>query len=38
LQQDLDKFIDEYDFVRTHQAKKCQGRTPVKTFIDGKKI
>jgi transposase len=38
LQQDLDKFIDEYNTVRTHQGKRCQGRTPMETFIDGKKI
>ena len=38
LQQDLDQFIDEYNTVRTHQGKRCQGRTPMATFIDGKKI
>ena len=38
LQQDLDKFIDEYNNVRTHQGKRCQGRTPMETFIDGKRI
>lgn len=38
LQQDLDKFIDDYNNVRTHQGKRCQGRTPMETFIDGKRI
>jgi hypothetical protein len=30
--------IDEYNNIRTHQGKRCQGRTPMETFIDGKKI
>ena len=38
LQKDLDKFIDEYNNVRTSRGKRCQGRTPMETFIDGKKI
>ena len=38
LQQDLDKFIDEYNNVRTHQDKRCQGRTPMETLEDGKNI
>jgi transposase InsO family protein len=36
LQADLDRYMHEYNFERTHQGKRCQGRTPMDTFIDGK--
>jgi hypothetical protein len=29
--------MDKYNFERTHQGKRCQGRTPMETFTDGKK-
>jgi hypothetical protein len=32
LQKDLDEWLD-YDNNRTHQGKRCQGRTPMDTFI-----
>jgi transposase InsO family protein len=35
LQKDLDDFMTEYNESRTHQGKRCQGRTPMKTFLDG---
>jgi transposase InsO family protein len=38
LQQDLDEFMDGYNNERTHQGKRCQGRTPMTTFIDGKSL
>lgn len=38
LQNDLDKYLKEYNFDRTHQGKMCCGRTPWETFLDGKKI
>lgn len=38
LQEDLDSYLKEYNFERTHQGKMCCGRTPWNTFIDGKKI
>ncbi len=38
LQQDLDLFMDRYNKERTHQGKRCQGRTPMATFIEGKKL
>jgi hypothetical protein len=38
LQEDLDKFIDHYNRERTHQGKRCQGRTPMETFKEGKEI
>jgi transposase InsO family protein len=37
LQMDLDEFMNEYNYKRTHQGKRCQGRTPMETFLDGKK-
>jgi transposase InsO family protein len=34
LQIELDKWIDFYNQERTHQGKRCQGKTPMQTFID----
>ena len=36
LQEDLDEYIDSYNNNRTHQGKRCLGRTPMQTFVDGK--
>jgi len=38
LQRDLDEHMLEYNTKRTHQGKRCQGRTPMETFIEGKKL
>ena len=38
LQTDLDEYINRYNNERTHQGKRCQGRTPMQTFIDGKQL
>ena len=38
LQQDLDEWLDYYNNERTHQGKKCCGRTPMETLLDGKQI
>ena len=38
LQTDLDAWIHHYNTERTHQGKRCQGRTPMATFIDGKEV
>lgn len=38
LQKDLDIWMDYYNNDRTHQGKKCCGRTPMETLIDGKLI
>ena len=38
LQEDLDSYLKEFNFERTHQGKMCCGRTPWQTFVDGKKI
>ena len=36
LQTDPDEHINRYNHERTHQGKRCQSRTPMQTFIDGK--
>ena len=38
LQKDLDDWLDYYNNERTHQGKKCCGRTPMTTLIDGKEV
>lgn len=38
IQTDLDEFMDRYNNERTNQGKYCQGRTPMQTFEDGKKL
>jgi transposase InsO family protein len=38
LQKDLDDWIVYYNNERTHQGKMCCGRTPMQTFLDGKRI
>ena len=37
LQKDLDNWLFYYNNERTHQGKMCCGKTPMQTFIDGKK-
>jgi hypothetical protein len=34
---DLDAYMGKCNLMRTHQRKRCQGRTPMDTFLDGKK-
>ncbi|WP_444914154.1 IS481 family transposase [Microbulbifer sp. TRSA007] len=38
LQTDLDEWLTYYNNERTHQGKKCCGRTPLATLEDGKSI
>jgi len=38
LQLDLDSWLREYNEERTHQGKKCCGRTPMQTLIDAKLV
>ncbi|WNZ54267.1 IS481 family transposase [Microbulbifer sp. MKSA007] len=38
LQKDLDEWLTYYNNERTHQGKKCCGRTPMATLEDGKSI
>jgi len=35
LQFDLDKFMIEYNFRRTHQGYKLKGTTPIRKFMEG---
>jgi transposase InsO family protein len=34
LQEDLDEWLAKYNLRRTHQGKRCQGKTPMKTFME----
>mgnify|MGYP003589545521 CR=1 FL=1 len=38
LQYDLDLWLEEYNYRRTHQGKMCCGRTPMVTLEDGKQF
>jgi transposase InsO family protein len=38
LQSDLDGYMNGYNSTRTHQGKRCQGRTPMETFLEGKNL
>ena len=38
LQKDLDEWLAYYNGSRTHQGKRCKGRTPLQTFLDGKAL
>lgn len=38
LQADLDDFMSSYNNERTHQGKRCKGRTPMETFVEGKEL
>jgi transposase InsO family protein len=38
LQTDLDNYMRKYNHERTHQGKRCKGRTPMQTFIEGKNL
>lgn len=34
LQADLDPWLRDYNEVRTHQGRWCDGKTPMQTFLD----
>lgn len=38
LQVDLDAWLNHYNNERTHQGKRCCGRTPMQTLLDGKQL
>jgi transposase InsO family protein len=38
LQNDVDKWINEYNVERTHSGKYCFGKTPLQTFIEAKHL
>lgn len=35
LQESLDVFMKRYNTIRPNQGKRCKGRTPLQTFLDG---
>src|SRR5512136_381585 len=38
IQEDANKWIEEYNTERTHSGKYCFGKTPWQTFLDSKKL
>ena len=38
IQEDVDKWIEEYNKERTHSGKYCFGKTPYQTFLDSKRL
>jgi transposase InsO family protein len=38
IQEDADKWIEEYNTERTHSGKYCFGKTPYQTFLDSKRL
>jgi transposase InsO family protein len=38
VQQDLDAWLTHYNSERTHQGVRCQGRTPLQTFLDSREL
>ena len=38
LQEDLDDWLEEYNYRRPHQGKRCDGRTPYATLTEGKDL
>ena len=34
LQADLDRWMKEYNELRSHQGRWCFGKTPMQTFLD----
>jgi hypothetical protein len=38
LQEDVDKWMNEYNNERTHTGKDCFGKTPLQTFLDAKHL
>jgi transposase InsO family protein len=38
LQRDLDEYLEIYNTQRSHQGKRCDGKTPMETFLEGKAL
>jgi len=38
LQADLDAWVDDYNYERSHQGKMCCGRTPMQTLLEGRTL
>jgi hypothetical protein len=34
LQEDLDRWVYDFNYPRTHTGKRCYGKTPMQTFLD----
>jgi transposase InsO family protein len=38
LQTDLDEWLHEYNYERTHSGRYCYGKTPMQTFVDARRL
>ena len=38
MQKDLNDFMNYYNYDRTNQGKRCKGRTPYETCLEGKEL
>lgn len=38
LQEDVNKWLEEYNGERTHTGKYCYGKTPLQTFVEAKHL
>ncbi len=38
LQQNLNKWLEDYNGLRPHSGKYCYGKTPLQTFLDSKHV
>ena len=38
LQADLDEWMRHYNEARTHQGRRCFGKTPMQTFLDSRPL
>jgi hypothetical protein len=38
LQEDVDRWLKEYNEEHTHSGKYCFGKTPIQTFLDAKHL
>lgn len=38
IQEDADKWIEEYNKERTHSGRYCHGKTPWQPFLDSKSL
>ena len=38
LQEDVDQWLTNYNWERPHSGRYCFGKTPMETFLEGKKI
>ena len=38
IQIDLDQYMIRYNELRTNQGRRCDGKTPMQTFLEGKAL